>query len=251
MPRAPYVLPQTVREWQASGVKVTFIDVREPEEFAAGHLQGALNIPHSQIEGRAGEVTRDHPHVVYCIHSSWRAPYAANALADIGYGNVHVLDGGISAWHEGGQAVYATSPGREPAVAPYPEGLSRSLRHPRDRSYDERLDLTADELSAYDGKDGRPAYVALEGVVYDVTNSRLWRAGEHDPSHGRAQAGRDLTPVFGKAPHGLENLERFPVVGRLVCRPADALPARASEPCRRPGASRTEATAGPADPRGR
>lgn len=67
MPRAPYVLTQTVREWQARGVKVTFIDVREPAEFEAGHLEGALNIPHTQIERRSDEITKDHPHVVYCI----------------------------------------------------------------------------------------------------------------------------------------------------------------------------------------
>ncbi len=216
MPRAPYVLPQTVRVWQAGGVKVTFIDVREPAEFIAGHLDGAVNVPYSQIERRSAEIAKDHPQVVYCIHSSWRAPYAANALADLGFDNVHVLDGGISAWHAGGQAVVAASASREPAIAPYPEGLSRSLRHPRDRVHDGQRELTLDELSACDGKEGRPAYVALEGVVYDVTNSRLWRAGEHDPSHGQALAGRDLTPVFAEAPHGRENLRRFPVVGRLV-----------------------------------
>ena len=216
MPRAPYVLPQTVREWQARGLKVTFIDVREPEEFEVGHLEGALNIPHSQIEQRSDEITKDHPHVVYCIHSSWRAPYAANALADLGYENVYVLDGGVSAWHAGGQAVYATTPGQEPKVAPYPEELSRSLPHPRDTIHGKQLELTLDELSSYDGMDGRPAYVALDGIVYDVTNSRLWRAGEHDPAHGEALAGRDLTPIFDKAPHGEDNLKRFPVVGRVV-----------------------------------
>ena len=216
MPRAPYVLAQTVREWQESGVKVTFIDVRESKEFDAGHLEGAVNIPHTQIEERSTEIGKDHPYVLYCIHSSWRAPYAANALADLGYENIHILDGGIAAWHAGGQAVYATDPDEEPAVAPYPEGLSISLEHPPDRTPAQQLELTLDELKRFDGLEGRPAYVALQGVVYDVTSSRLWRAGEHDPSDGKALAGRDLTPIFEKAPHGVENLKRFPVVGRIV-----------------------------------
>jgi predicted heme/steroid binding protein/rhodanese-related sulfurtransferase len=197
-------------------MQVTLIDVRDPSEYAAGHIEGARNIPHSQIEARAAEIARDHPQVFYCIHSSWRAPYAANAFADLGFENVYVLEGGVSAWHAGGQAIYSADPGREPAVAPYPEGLPRVLVHPPDREHDGTLELTAEELSEYDGLDGRPAYVALDGVVYDVTASRLWRGGRHDPSHGAAQAGQDLTKVFAEAPHDRDNLKRFPVVGRLV-----------------------------------
>ncbi len=68
------------------------------------------------------------------------------------------------------------------------------------------------ELARFDGQDGRPAYVAYEGKVYDVTGSFLWRGGRHQAMHG---AGADLTGAMPLAPHGPEFLKRFPVVGML------------------------------------
>ena len=76
--------------------------------------------------------------------------------------------------------------------------------------------MTLEELSHYDGKDGRPAYVAVKVLIYDLTESRLRRGGEHDPSKGKATAGRDLTEVLKDSPHGDKHLKDFPVVGELV-----------------------------------
>ncbi len=73
-------------------------------------------------------------------------------------------------------------------------------------------EFTLQELSNFDGRDGRPAYVAYNGKVYDVTESFLWRGGRHQAMHG---AGRDLTEALELAPHGPEFLEKFPVVGML------------------------------------
>jgi predicted heme/steroid binding protein len=39
--------------------------------------------------------------------------------------------------------------------------------------------FTAQEVFFYNGKDGRPAYIAYKGKVYDVTNSFLWKGGRH------------------------------------------------------------------------
>lgn len=69
-----------------------------------------------------------------------------------------------------------------------------------------------EELARFDGRDGRPAYLAYAGKVYDVTDSFLWRGGRHQVLH---RAGQDLTEALGQAPHGPELLERFPVVGIL------------------------------------
>lgn len=69
------------------------------------------------------------------------------------------------------------------------------------------------ELRRYDGKEGRPAYVAFQGKVYDVSSSFLWRGGRHQAMHN---AGEDLTEALRSAPHGPELLMRFPVVGELV-----------------------------------
>jgi predicted heme/steroid binding protein/uncharacterized membrane protein len=69
---------------------------------------------------------------------------------------------------------------------------------------------TLEELEQFDGKDGRPAYFAFDGKVYDATGSRLWRNGTHVRVH---HAGKDLTPDLDKAPHGASAVERLPVVG--------------------------------------
>ncbi len=69
--------------------------------------------------------------------------------------------------------------------------------------------FSAEELSQYDGKDGHPAYFAYEGKVYDVSESTLWKMGEHFGVH----AGEDLTGQLGNAPHGTEVFASFPVVG--------------------------------------
>lgn len=77
---------------------------------------------------------------------------------------------------------------------------------------DELRVFTPDELSQFDGSEGRPAYVAYGGTVYDVSESFLWKGGKHQ---GRHRAGRDLTDELAKAPHGADFLQRFPVVGRV------------------------------------
>lgn len=72
--------------------------------------------------------------------------------------------------------------------------------------------FTLEELSRYDGKAGRPAYVSYGGLVFDVSGSSLWRGGRHQKRH---DAGRDLTAEFKEAPHSTTILLRLPVVGRL------------------------------------
>jgi predicted heme/steroid binding protein/uncharacterized membrane protein len=67
-------------------------------------------------------------------------------------------------------------------------------------------------LSAFNGKDGKPVYIAHQGRVIDVTNSQLWKTGQHMKRH---QAGNDLTAEIEAAPHGLEVLDRYPQVGIL------------------------------------
>jgi predicted heme/steroid binding protein len=73
--------------------------------------------------------------------------------------------------------------------------------------------FTHEELGRYDGAAGAPAFVACAGQVYDVSGSFLWRGGRHQAEH---TAGHDLTDELAQAPHGVETLERFAVVGILV-----------------------------------
>ncbi|MGA3174896.1 MAG: DUF2231 domain-containing protein [Syntrophorhabdales bacterium] len=82
-------------------------------------------------------------------------------------------------------------------------------------------------LAAFDGKDGRPVYIAAGGRVVDVSASPLWKTGRHMARH---DAGRDLTAELAAAPHGPEVLDRYPEAGRLTeaIQPAPALPSLVS-----------------------
>lgn len=64
-------------------------------------------------------------------------------------------------------------------------------------------------LSACDGKEGRPTYVAYKGKVYDMGGIMLWKNG----IHMKHSSGNDLTAFISKAPHGEEKLETLKIVG--------------------------------------
>ncbi len=80
-------------------------------------------------------------------------------------------------------------------------------------AFEERI-FTEPELQQFDGTRGKPAYIACDGVVYDVTASTLWRGGLHQDLH---YAGTDLTRTLRKAPHTVEVFSHATVkrVGRL------------------------------------
>ena len=92
------------------------VDVREPEEFADGHIPGAVNIPlgrleidvnsHPAVVEREGETRslRERPVVLYCL-SGGRSARAAAALRRLGFANPVSLAGGILAWTGDGHPV--------------------------------------------------------------------------------------------------------------------------------------------------
>ncbi|MDI7259027.1 MAG: cytochrome b5 domain-containing protein [Thermodesulfobacteriota bacterium] len=73
--------------------------------------------------------------------------------------------------------------------------------------------LTLEELSRFDGRDGKPAYFAYKGKVYDVSLSKFWRDGSHMKKH---PAGNDLTEMIKTAPHGEEKIFQSPQVAELL-----------------------------------
>ena len=76
----------------------------------------------------------------------------------------------------------------------------------------EEKEFTLEELAQFDGREGKPAYFACLGKVYDVTASDMFESGDHLGAH---QAGTDLTEARSEAPHGEEVLEAFPPIGVL------------------------------------
>jgi predicted heme/steroid binding protein len=73
--------------------------------------------------------------------------------------------------------------------------------------------FTSKELEEHNGKNGKPAHIAYQGKVYDLSESGLWRDGEHMGMH---QAGKDLTEELELAPHREEMIERVKLIGELV-----------------------------------
>lgn len=88
--------------------------------------------------------------------------------------------------------------GEQPGESPEPEPLTY---------------FTLEQLSQYDGKNGAPAYVAVNGVVYNVTDNRLWSGGNH---FWGLSAGRDLSVEFASCHPGAMVLSVLPVVGYLI-----------------------------------
>lgn len=76
-----------------------------------------------------------------------------------------------------------------------------------------KKEFTIEDLHNFDGKDGRPAFVAYKSRIYDVTNSKLWKDGSHVKKH---LAGHDLTDALKTAPHGEEKILSMPEVGVLI-----------------------------------
>ena len=85
------------------------IDVREPDEFAQGHIPGSLNIPRGLLEFKLSASpeleARDLKLVLYC-KTSGRAALAAASLGEMGYLQVSSISGGIDAWTAAGKAIH-------------------------------------------------------------------------------------------------------------------------------------------------
>lgn len=79
------------------------LDVREPAEFASGHLPNALNIPLSQLAGAGSQLGKytAQPVVVYC-QAGGRSRRAAGPLGKLGFKDVRNLAGGVQAWKQAG-----------------------------------------------------------------------------------------------------------------------------------------------------
>ena len=92
-----------VHEWMAGPTGPRIIDVRTPGEFADVHIPGSYNVPLDLLEEHRRELAEHlDDDVVLVCRSGARACRAEGALAGVGLPNLHVLDGGITAWESAG-----------------------------------------------------------------------------------------------------------------------------------------------------
>ena len=88
------------------------VDVREPDEWEAGHAEGAYSLPMSQLNERIGELPQDATLLVIC-HSGGRSAKVTEALVGQGYDAINV-SGGTMGWQSAGGVVVADGPAPRP-----------------------------------------------------------------------------------------------------------------------------------------
>ena len=98
----PRIKQETLLERiEKKDVSMIVLDVRTPEEFAAGHVPGAINIPYTHLPARLSELpdAGDKDVVLYCA-TGVRAERAAERMREQGYTRLLHLDGDMKAWDE-------------------------------------------------------------------------------------------------------------------------------------------------------
>lgn len=107
-PEVPHVAADSVP------TDATVLDVREDDEWQAGHVEGALHIPLGDLPSRHAELPLDNRLVVVC-RSGGRSARATAWLVDNGY-DAFNLTGGMGAWQDAGRPMVSEN-GAEPTVA--------------------------------------------------------------------------------------------------------------------------------------
>ncbi len=93
---------------------VVVLDVREPEEYAHGHVPGSINLPQADLASRLEELPRSRPIWVIC-QAGFRSLRSAQFLKQVGFEQVASITGGIAAWSGAGRPL---NRGASPAAAP-------------------------------------------------------------------------------------------------------------------------------------
>jgi molybdopterin/thiamine biosynthesis adenylyltransferase/rhodanese-related sulfurtransferase len=154
--------PAGAREQLSNGAVA--IDVREPEEWAAGHIPGAKHVPKSYLESRIeGAVPDRSQHLILYCASGNRSAWAARTLIeDLGYEHVESMTGGFTLWKDRGYEVDMP----RTLTADQRERYSRHLLLPEVGPEGQQKLLDAKVLLLGAGGLGSPAalYLAAAGV---------------------------------------------------------------------------------------
>ena len=160
--RIDEVDPSVVREQVSNGAVV--VDVREPEEWATGHIPGAKHVPKSYLESRIEGAAPDRAqHVIlYCASGNRSAWAARTMIEDLGYENVESMTGGFTLWKDRGYEVETP----RTLTAEQRERYSRHLLLPEVGIEGQQKLLDAKVLLLGAGGLGSPAalYLAAAGV---------------------------------------------------------------------------------------
>src|SRR5947199_5676489 len=160
--RIDEVDPAAVREQAQNGA--VLVDVREPDEWGAGHVPGARHVPKSYLESRIeGVIPQRDAHVVLYCASGNRSAWAARTLIeDLGYEHVESMTGGFTLWEVGGYQLQMP----KTLTAQQRERYSRHLLLPEVGMDGQQKLLDARVLLLGAGGLGSPAalYLAAAGV---------------------------------------------------------------------------------------
>ena len=111
---APSIAPDALSKRIEAGDRVVVLDVRTPAEYRAGHIPEAVNIPHTEVGARLGEVPADAEVALYCMVGP-RARLAEENLRQAGRGQLLHVEGGLAAWQAAGLPVEAEKEGSAPS----------------------------------------------------------------------------------------------------------------------------------------
>jgi rhodanese-related sulfurtransferase len=103
-PQIPEIDAVAAARAQAADPQLQLIDVREPDEWAEGHIDGATHIPLGDLPARTGELDPDRATVIVC-RSGARSGNATMYLMQYGFRDVANLGGGMLAWERAGLPV--------------------------------------------------------------------------------------------------------------------------------------------------
>src|SRR2546421_504005 len=160
--RIDEVDPAQVREQSSNGAVV--IDVREPEEWAAGHIPGAKHVPKSYLESRIEGAAPDRAQhlILYCASGNRSAWATRTLVEDLGYEHVESMTGGFTLWKDRGYEVEQP----RTLTAEQRERYSRHLLLPEVGMDGQQKLLDARVLLLGAGGLGSPAalYLAAAGV---------------------------------------------------------------------------------------
>jgi len=113
-PRLPEISADELAERSPEAV---VLDVREPAEYAHGHVPGAINLPQAELALRLEEIPKDRPIMTIC-HAGLRSYRSGQFLRQSGFAEVASVKGGIEAWRAAGQPVTTgDAAGEAPRIA--------------------------------------------------------------------------------------------------------------------------------------